>query len=301
MAHASLLDELVQFCWTNSDDVMLCFSSLYWLTGCLTLLRCALFGTIRLITTEPFTPELQLRLIEQYRVTFTFNATHQIILMTKSDQFHKTDLSSIKAILVGGTKVPFHIKTEFKNRLPNGSIIVGYGLSENSGPFSIDYPVTYGKETVGRLFGGSAAKIVDENGVRCGVNVDGEICIKGNYKFIGYYDNKQATDDVIDADGFLKTGDIGHFDADGNLYFVDRKKELLKYCNAQVSPSEIDAILTETSDITSACVVGISDAIATDLPAAAIVRAEGSKITEKDVYDLVAGMNLSLFVSINLF
>lgn len=126
-----------------------------------------------MITTAAFTPELQLRLIEQYRVTFTFNSTHQIILITKSDQFHKTDLTSIKAILVGGTKVPFHIKSEFKNRLPNGNIIVGYGLSENSGPFSIDYPVTYGKDTVGRLFGGASAIIVDDNGKRCGSNVDG--------------------------------------------------------------------------------------------------------------------------------
>lgn len=275
---------------------MLCFSSLYWLTGCLTLLRCTLFGTIRLITTQPFTPELQLRLIGQYGVTFTFNATHQIILMTKSDQFHKTDLSSVKAILVGGTKVPFHIKAELKNRLPNGNIIIGYGLSENSGPFSIDYPVTYEKDTVGRLFGGSSAKIVNEKGERCGVNVDGEICIKGNFKFIGYYNNERATDEVIDAEGFLKTGDIGHFDADGNLYFVDRKKELLKYCNAQVAPSEIDAFLTETPDIKSACVVGIPDAVATDLPAAVIVRADGSNITEKDVYDLVAGKLLFLSV-----
>lgn len=113
------------------------------------------------------------------------------------------DLSSIKAILVGGTKVPFHIGSAFQNRLPNGNIIVGYGLSDNSGPFSIDCPVAHGKDTVGRLFRRSADKIVDENGVRCGANVDGEICIKGNYKFIGYYNNQRATDDVIDAEGFL--------------------------------------------------------------------------------------------------
>lgn len=66
----------------------------------------------------------------------------------------------------------------------------------------------------------------------------------------------------------------------------------MKYCNAQVSPSEIDAFLTEIPDIKSACVVGIPDEIATDLPAAAIVRSEGSRITEKEVYDIVADMHL---------
>lgn len=90
----------------------------------------------------------------------------------------------------------------------------------------------------------------------------------------------------------MKTGDIGHFDEDGNLYFVDRKKDLLKYCNAHVSPSEIDTFLTETSDIKSACVVGIPDADSNDLPAAVIVRSEESKITENDVFNLVAGMIL---------
>lgn len=145
--------------------------------------------------------------------------------------------------------------------------------------------------------GQCCAKIVNDNGERCGVNVDGEICMKLNYKFLGYYGNQEATDVFFDTESFIKMGDIGHYDEDGDLFVVDRKKELSKYCNFQISPSEIDAFLTESSDIKSACVVGISDAVATDLPAAVIVRADGSKIIENDVYNMVAGNRISSYLN----
>lgn len=190
--------------------------------------------------------------------------------------------------MVGGAKVPFYLKNDLIERIPNGNIIVGYGMSE-IGILSLDYPVVYGKDTVGRLTGRWCFKIVDENGKRCGVNVNGEICIKTNYKFLGYYNNQNGTDEIFDAEGFVKTGDIGHFDDDGDFFVVDRKKELLKYCSLQISPSEIDAFLTESSEIKAACVVGIPDAVVFDLPAAVIVRADGSEITEKDVCQMVAG------------
>lgn len=90
-----------------------------------------------------------------------------------------------------------------------------------------------------------------------------------------------------------KTGDLGYFDERGDLHITGRKKELFKYCNFQISPSEIDSYLTESPEIESACVVGIPDeSMAIDLPAAAIIRAKGSEITEKDVFDLVAGKPL---------
>lgn len=132
-------------------------------------------------------------------------------------------------------------------------------------------------------------KIVDDDGNRCGVNVDGEICLKTTYKFIGYYNNREATEELFDKEGFLKTGDIGHFDEDGDLFIVDRKKDLLKYCNFQISPSEIDSYLIESPAIKSACVVGIPDPLVTDLPAAVVVRADGSNITEEEICNMVAG------------
>lgn len=290
MSHAAFLDLMIRTsALVNYSDVLLCFSSLYWLSGTITLLLGTLNGGTRIITTQRFTPELQLELIKKYRISYTLNASHQIALITKCERFHTADLSSWRILSVGGSKVPFHLKSQLIPRIPNGCVAVAYGMSEIAGCLVFDYPTVPDKDTVGRLSGGSCVKIVNDNGERCGVDVDGEICIKMKYKFLGYYGNQQATDELFDAEGFIQSGDIGHFDADGNLYVVDRKKELLKYCNFQISPSEIDAFLICSPDIKSVCVVGIPDAVTTDLPAAVVVRAEGSNITEKDVFDLVAG------------
>lgn len=127
LSHAAILDSMSQFNVNKASDVFLNFSSLYWLSGVIVLLKGTLTGATRVITTEPFSPELQLRLIEKYKVTFTLNAPHHIILMMKSDQFSKTDLSSLRLMMVGGSKVPFHVQTEMSYHLPNGNVYVGYG------------------------------------------------------------------------------------------------------------------------------------------------------------------------------
>lgn len=292
MSHAALLEANTRRSdLNNSNDVMLCFSSLYWISGLGTILRGTLIGATRIITTEVFSPELELRLIEKYKVTWILNAPHHVVMIMNSDRFEKTDFSSIRYFTVGGSKVPFHVKNELNRRLPNGEVVIVYGMSEIGGIITYDFPITRGKDIVGRLCDGIRAKIIDDHGNRCGVNEDGEICLKINYKFLGYHNNQKATDEIFDEEGFIVTGDIGHFDADGDLFVTGRKKELLKYCGFQISPSEIDAYLMESPDIKSACVVGIPDTVAMDLPAAAIVRAEGSKISEKEVADLVAGIH----------
>lgn len=173
--------------------------------------------------------------------------------------------------------------------LSNGSVVIGYGMSEIAGGVSMDSPASIEKDTVGRLLTGCSVKIIGDDGKRVGVNVDGEIFVKTLYKFLGYYGNPEATAEMFDEEGFIRTGDMGHFDDDGDLFIVDRKKDIIKYCSFQISPSEIDAYLTESSDIQSACVVGIPDPMGTDLPAAVVVRAKGSNISEKEIFDMVAG------------
>lgn len=272
---------------------MLCFSSLYWASGAITLIRGTLIGALRIITTEIFSPELQIDLIERYKVTFTLNASHQLTLMMKCDRFKTADLSSLKYVLVGGSKVPLHIKTDLRRYLPNGFVHAGYGMSETMGMLSLDNPAREDKDSAGRLISGSSVKIIDDHGNRCAVNEDGEICVKSNYKFLGYFGNPEATADLIDEEEFIVTGDIGHFDEEGDLFVTGRKKELLKYYNFPIAPSEIDAFLSESSDIESACIVGIPDPMG-DLPAAVIVRTEGSNITKNEVSDMVAGISMNI-------
>lgn len=279
---------------------MLCLSTIYWMSGLDILIKGTVGGSTRIIHKEDFSPELQLRLIEKYKVTLTVNAAHQIVLMSKCVDLTTRDLSSLIYVIAAGGRVPFEVLTRWHQYLRSGGVFVNYGLCEVGGIVTTGCPVITGKNVAGKILSGRQVKIIDEQGNRCGVNVDGEICVKTHYKFLGYYGNQHTRDDSFDKEGFMITGDIGHFDEDGHLFIVDRKKEILKYNIFPIPPLEIDTYLIESPQIESVCVVGIPKD-ADDLPAAVVVRAKGSNISEKDIFDLVAGNIIILLLNFKTY
>lgn len=288
LSHAGLLNLITQFDVINSTNVVLCFSSLYGITGWLIFLWGTISGSTRIITTQSFSVDLQLSLIEKYKVTFAHNPPYQLALILKSDSLNSTDLSSLKYQSSSGSPIPLHIKQGMISRMKNGIFYTRYGITESSGVISMNSSCS---ESVGQLWSYCVIKIINENGKRCGVGEDGEICFKSNYRFLGYYRNEEATNASLDEEGFFLTGDIGHFDDDGNLHIVERKKDII-ICNGfHVLPSKIESHLMESFKINFICVVGIrNEALATELPTAFIVRNEASNITEKDISDTVAGI-----------
>lgn len=106
----------------------------------------------------------------------------------------------------------------------------------------------------------------------------------------GYLNNESDDPKIVDGDKWFRTGDIGYFDRDGFLHLIDRKKEMLKYCNYHVSPTELELCIQEHFPVDGVCVIGIDDEKCGQLPAAVIVR-KGSveEITEEAVIKLIAG------------
>lgn len=289
MTHAAILDSLERSFDISSSSVLLCFSTLYWLSGVIILLLGVLNSATRIITTDPFSPELLLHLIEKYKVTLLLNASHHLVLTVKSKDLERRNLSSVKIWFVGGSKVPLDACIQMNKYLPNGGINVAYGMSEFCGPIAVNIPYRE-TEAVGQIVSGGQIKIVDEDGVRLGIGESGEVCVKTVYKFGGYYGDPERTDALFDEEGFIKTGDVGHMDEEGLLHLTDRIKDFLKYCNYMISPTEIENVLIACPEIVSICVVGIPDTVCTDLPAAVIVRQAGSNITEEEVQEMVLGI-----------
>lgn len=211
-----------------------------------------------------------------------------MLLTLKSDSLQTTDLSSVRQFMAGGSKPSREILIAMKEYLPKGDVGIFYGLTELGGLATVHYPYT-ARDSVGKLCGKIQIKIMDEDGNALGPTEQGEICIKCVYKCLGYYGNEEATAAAFDEDGFVWTGDIGYFDEDGYLYVVDRKKDMFKYLGYQVSPTELENFLNENPNIKTACVVGISDPIVGDLPAAVVVKREGCEISEQEIFDSIAG------------
>jgi acyl-CoA synthetase (AMP-forming)/AMP-acid ligase II len=100
----------------------------------------------------------------------------------------------------------------------------------------------------------------------------GEILVRGPIVMQGYFGQSKATAATIDADGWLRTGDVGYVDADGDFFIVDRTKELIKYKGLQVAPAELESVLVGNPAIAEACVIGIADEEAGEVPKAFVVK-----------------------------
>jgi len=105
----------------------------------------------------------------------------------------------------------------------------------------------------------------------------------------GYVGNSDATADIIDQEGWLHTGDVGHYDEDGFFYITDRKKELIKYKGYQVSPTELEQILLTHPGVEDVAIGPVSDEAAGEIPKAYVVRKPGSTVTEEDIITFLHG------------
>jgi acyl-CoA synthetase (AMP-forming)/AMP-acid ligase II len=97
------------------------------------------------------------------------------------------------------------------------------------------------------------------------------VWVRGPQVMKGYLNNESATKRTIDDDGWLHTGDIGHIDADGHLFIVDRLKELIKYKGYQVAPAQLEGVLATHPAVADAAVIGVPDEEAGEVPKAFVV------------------------------
>ncbi|XP_055325950.1 uncharacterized protein LOC129579797 isoform X2 [Sitodiplosis mosellana] len=293
LPYAALLWDVQTLDIITSDDVLYTLFTYQWITAYAILFWGVLCGSLRVISNVPFSPQTQLRLLEDYKITCTMYTPHHIAGFLKSGLLPKTNLPNFKRILLGAYKVSFLMLDEFRSYLPNTICMVVYGTTE-VGYLTV---ASNGSHSEGQMVGGFHLKIVDSMGNRCGVGENGEIHCKGPYKFLGYYRNEELSADAIDDEGFFPTGDIAHFDTEGNLHLIDRVKNLIStHSLYSIAPTEIEEILLKNNDIKDVCVVGIPYE-GGDLPAALVVRADKSQITAEAVCNIVeVNLNIQLIL-----
>ncbi len=137
-------------------------------------------------------------------------------------------------------------------------ILQGYGLTETSPVVNVNRPDKLRFGSVGNPVPGATIKIdtSEWQSQRTDV-VEGEICVKGPMVMHGYFNNKKATDEVMDKEGFFHTGDIGYVDEDGFLFITDRKKEIIVMSNGKnVAPQHLEGLLKLQPHIALACAIG---------------------------------------------
>jgi acyl-CoA synthetase (AMP-forming)/AMP-acid ligase II len=194
----------------------------------------------------------------------------------------KNNTSSMRYVGCGSAPLQKGVQEQFYERF-NLKVANLYGLSE-TGPTHIDDPLaSYWKPgTIGVPLDVNEVKIYDDNGNECPTNEVGEIVVKGDNVFVGYYRNETLYNKVV-KDGWFYTGDLGYVDEEGIFYFKDRKKDLIIKGGINIVPGEIDEILMLHPAIKEGVTIGVPDEMFGEEVKSFVVAKDGMTVTPDEV------------------
>jgi acyl-CoA synthetase (AMP-forming)/AMP-acid ligase II len=245
----------------------------YHIYGMTVIMNLALHSGATIVTMPRFELEAFLRVLQDHRVSRAYIAPPIVVALAKHPMVDQFDLSSVTTVFSGAAPLDEALAAACGRRL-NCKVNQGYGMTEAS-------PVTHAVRdnvdwkkvgSIGPVLAGTECQVVDiTTGEALGPGADGEIWIRGPQVMKGYLNNRTATDQILDRDGWLHTGDIGHADQEGDFYIVDRLKELIKYKGYQVPPAELEAILLTHPAVADAAVIPSPNEEAGEVPKAFVV------------------------------
>jgi acyl-CoA synthetase (AMP-forming)/AMP-acid ligase II len=193
------------------------------------------------------------------------------------------DLSTLRLSVTGAASVPVEVVRRMREDLGIATVVTGYGLTETTGTVSMcrhDDPPEVVARTVGKPLDGVSVRVVDDDGAVVDAGDPGEIVVKGFNIMRGYFEDAEATAAAVDADGWLRTGDIGLIDQDGNLRITDRKKDMFIVGGFNAYPAEIEGLMLRHPAVAQVAVVGVPDDRLGEVAQAYVVRRAGAEVDE---------------------
>jgi HIP---CoA ligase len=206
------------------------------------------------------------------------------------------DTSSLRLAVTGAASVPVDLVRRMRDDLGFASVVTGYGLTETTGTVSMcrhDDPIEVIATTSGRPIPDLEVRVVDTAGAdRAGaaaavtdvpVGEPGEVWVRGYAVMRCYFDAPEATEAAFTADGWLRTGDIGVLDADGNLRITDRIKDMFIVGGFNAYPAEIENLMSRHPDVAQVAIVGVPDERLGEVGVAYVIPRQGSAPTAAEL------------------
>ena len=236
---------------------------------------------------EKFDAGRYLALAQRYRVTHTMLVPVQYQRLMAQPDFDRHDLSSYRMKL--STSAPFAatLKAEIMRRWP-GALVEYYGMTEGGGTCVLSASEHPDKlHTVGLPAPGHDLRLIDEHGREVAPGEAGEVVGHSGGMMTGYHRQPEQTADAewFDATGkrFIRTGDIGRFDADGFLILIDRKKDMIISGGFNVYPSDLESVVRRHADVADVAVVGVPSKRWGETPVAFVVLRDGAAATGEEI------------------
>jgi acyl-CoA synthetase (AMP-forming)/AMP-acid ligase II len=251
-------------------------------------------GSNVIMQQRSFDPAATLKTIQDEKATDIHIVPTQLVPMLGLPDVKQYDLSSLKRIWYAASPMPVELLRRGMEKF--GSIFMqGYGQSESGPEITflskkshqvLDKPLEEQKilASCGQPCLGVHARIVDEKNIDVTPHAVGEIILQSKPMMLEYWHKPEETREVI-IDGWLHTGDMGYYDEQGNIYIVDRKKDLIITGGENVYPREIEEILYRHPAVAEASVIGVPDELWIERVHAVVVLKEGQYVTENEIMD----------------
>jgi len=241
-----------------------------------------------------FSAPAALEKIRRHKASLLFGVPSMFAAMARMDDGSPEDFAQFHAIISGGEPLPAAVRQAFLRRF-GVEVYEGYGMSETSPVVAMNTPQAHRAGSVGRPLPGVQVRIVDDDGTPLPAGREGEVWLKGPMVMKGYYRLEEQTRDVLTADGYLKTGDLGRLDEDGFLYITGRKKDLIISAGEKAVPREIEEVLLRHPAVAEAAVVGRKDATRGEVPVAFVVLREGQTFAADALRSFARDQGLAQF------
>ena len=237
----------------------------------------AILGT-RAVLLRWFTPEGVLAAIERYRVQQMSGVPTMFVALLHHPEADRYDTSSMRLWGSGAAPLPVEIVEPFEKKF-GGRLLEGYGLTE-AAPVVSAHRLSGERRlgSVGQPVPGVEVRIVDDDDRPLPTGEVGEVCVRGDNVMVGYYRMPEETAGVLRG-GWLHTGDMGRLDAEGFLYIVERKKDLIIRGGFNIYPREVEDVLYAHPAVAEAAVVGRPDPVMGEAVTAFVVLRPGAEAT----------------------
>jgi len=213
-----------------------------------------------LVLMPQYSPQSLLETIEKHQATImpAIPSMYQLLLGLARIKARQIKIPKcLKHCISGGAPLPLAVIKDFGETF-NAKIMEGYGLTESTSSVCANgVGGVYKEGSIGRAASGVEMKVVDDQGNEAADGSEGEIAIRSTTIFKGYWNNPEATSQVLAADGWFYTGDLGYRDAEGYYFITDRKKDIIISHGYNISPREVEEVLAEHPKVSEAAVVNL--------------------------------------------
>ncbi|AQV98286.1 fatty acid--CoA ligase [Cupriavidus necator] len=235
---------------------------------------------------QVFDADSVLQKISDARITFLPGPPTLFLSMLSHPRLREYDTGSLKATCTGAATVPPVLITRMREELGFSKVTTAYGLTECGGCATVCDPadsVETIASTCGRALPGTEVRCADADGRTVPPGTAGEVLVRGYHVMLGYFEDDAATQEAIDAQGWLHTGDIGVMDERGYLRITDRLKDMFIVGGFNCYPAEIERVLAGHPSIAQVAVTGVPDPRMGEVGCACVILRHGATLDESEL------------------